>query len=457
MTGLQALHDAASFRDPAGHVYWDNGVCKRTVTSHGISDYRLLLSSGLYDNLVSAKLLIPHHEEPSSFPGIETILVPEHIPYISYPYEWSFSQLRDAALLTLEIQRRALGKGLSLKDASAFNVQFQGSQPVFIDTLSFEPNRGGPWVAYQQFCRHFLAPLLLMVHADPAFNRNLATNPDGFPLATTSRLLPLRTYLQPGPLLHIHLHSRADAQPSANAARKAAPQTADRKAALTDSLRRAIQSVRLPNQSSVWSGYYAERTHYSEEAETFRQHFVTGVLRRVQPNLVFDLGANRGNYSKLTADLGFPCVAFEADPICADRHYLATREAASERVLSLCMDLRYPSPAIGFACRERDSLLGRPRAGLVLALALVHHLRISGQAPLVHIAGFLASLGDHLLLEFVPKSDPMVQTMLAHREDIFEDYTIEGLAAAMSSHWELLDTQPVPSSHRTLHLYRRRR
>lgn len=458
MNGAPVLAASSSFRDPAGYVFWDNGVCKRAVTRQGISDYQLLLSSGLYEELTASSLLVRHHEEPAAGrAGVETVLVPEPIRYISYPYEWSFSQLKDAALLTLEIQRRALRRNISLKDASAFNVQFQGSRAVFIDTLSFEPNRGGPWVAYHQFCRHFLAPLLLMVHADAGFNRFLAASPDGFPLELASRLLPKRTYFSAGALLHLHLHARAHARSASGAAAAAPALGPDRKAALADSLRSAIEPLRLPSQGSTWSGYYTERTHYTSEAETFRRQYVSDFLQCERPGLVFDLGANRGDYSDLAAELGCSCVAFEMDALCAEQHYLANKRTGNERVLSLLMDLRHPSPAIGFANRERMSLWERPRAGLVLALALIHHLRITGQAPLARIAEFLASLGENLLLEFVPKEDPMVQGMLAHRQDIFGDYTPEGLAEAMLLHWEPRDVQPVPGSVRTLHLYRRRR
>lgn len=439
---------SASFRDPSGFVFLDGGVYKRAVTPAGIPDYRQFIASGLYQELSEASLIVRHREE---WAGSLLTLVPEQIPYISYPYEWSFSQHKDAALLTLEIQRRALARGMTLKDASAFNVQFRGARPVFIDTLSFESNDGGPWEAYRQFCGHFLAPLLLMAHVSPDFNQYLAAAPDGFPLETASRLLPARTWLRAGALMHIHLHARAKAVAGETSI---APQRGY-KAELAESLRRAVDGIKQPVRRSGWNAYYEERTHYTAEAEAFRRNFVAGVIRDLRPDLVLDLGANRGEYSRLAAGLGARCVSLECDAACAESAYLAARQTAPDRVLPLRMDLRFPSPALGFAGQERMALTDRPRAGLILALAFIHHLRISGQVPLSRIAGFFASLGDHLLLEFVPKEDPMVTSMLSHRRDGFLDYTMPGLLDAFLPFWRLEEACPVPASARTLCRFRK--
>jgi hypothetical protein len=444
MTGLNRPPIPASFRDPAGYVCLDGGVYKRVVSPVGLPDYRLLISSGLYEELAGGALIVPHIEEP----GSPLTIVPEQIGYISYPYEWSFQQLKDAALLTLEVQRRALRRGMSLKDASAFNVQFRGAAPVLIDSLSFEPDDGGPWVAYRQFCRHFLAPLALMAYVSPSFNRFLSASLDGFPLDFASRLLPFRTRLKPGLLLHIHLHAKAAGKSAARTgAGGACPP--NRKAELAASLLSAVEGLRLPRRRSEWSDYY--RSHsYSPQSEEFKKNWVADRIRAARPELVFDLGANTGEYSRLAAAAGARCVSFESDPVAANENYLRARSEPGGHILPLLMDLREPSPAVGFEVRERFSLLDRPKADLVLALALVHHLRISGQIPLARLAGFLAGLGNRLLIEFVPKDDPMAAAMLAHRKDVFEDYSLDGLLEAFGQRFELREAEPIPYSRRTL-------
>lgn len=446
----------SSFRDPAGFVFVEDGVFKRAVTPAGLPDYELFMLSGLYDDLAKDSLVVRHREQTGGGweERLATSLVPERVDYVSYPYEWSFLQLKDAALLTLEVQRRALRHGMSLKDASAFNVQFRGAAPVFIDTLSFEKNDGGPWVAYQQFCRHFLAPLALMAYVSPSFNRFLAASLDGFPLELACRLLPLSTHLRAGLLLHIHWHARAlrNSRRKGGAVRANQP---DRKAELTESLRSAVESIELPPQRTEWSDYYREAASYAPPAEDFKKRWVRHWIRSTQAGLVFDLGANTGEYSRLAAAEGARCVSFEMDPICANQNYARARRSGDPRILPLLMDLREPSPSLGFELGERMSMLERPKADLILALALVHHLRITGQIPLARLAGFFGRLGRRLLIEFVPKEDPMVRAMLGHRKDVFADYSWTGFLEAFGQRFELVEAQPIPSTQRTLCHFRR--
>ncbi|MBI4474801.1 MAG: SAM-dependent methyltransferase, partial [Acidobacteria bacterium] len=407
---------AASFRDPAGYVFRENGVYKRAVTSHGAADYGQLMSSGLYQKLVDESLLVAHREESSQSPEAVLVLVPEQIPYVSYPYEWSFGQLRDAALLTLRIQDMAMHCGMSLKDASAFNVQFRGAQAVFIDTLSFERNDGGPWVAYNQFCRHFLAPLLLMSRVSPSFNQFWKASLDGFPLDLTSALLPKTTYLSFGTLMHIHLHAKMQRKYAGKAA--VIPQKAlvkssgpDRKVHIVASLRNTIESVKPGRFQTEWRHYYESASHYSDAAADSKRHAVERTLDLVRPERMFDLGGNTGAYSRLAADRGIYTVCFDVDPLCVHDNYERARLEKNKFLLPLFADLTNPSPSLGFALRERGGLFERGEADMVLALALLHHLRITGNAPLLRIAEFLSKLGKFLLIEYVPKSDAMAQTL----------------------------------------------
>lgn len=445
----------SSYRDPAGFVINDAGTYKRVVTPRGREDYEFFIESGLNADLVKAGLVVDHDMEPS--PEWEArgsrLLVPEQIPFISYPYEWSFDELKDAALLTLEIQQRALARGLVLKDASAYNVQFRGARPVFIDTLSFMRNRGGPWAAYEQFCRQFLGPLLLMRYGSPDAARYLKAELDGFSLERVSRLLPMRSYLKSGPLLHIHLHARA-ARRQPSAAGVAPAEGAVNLRQLTASLRRAVEQIRTPAYPVGWTNYYAEGLFYPLGAQEAKREAVCDLARHVHPSLVFDLGANTGWYAREIASTGALCIAFDSDPGCVNRLYLEERAKPHTQVLPLVMDLANPSPSLGFELRSTMSLFERPQADLVMCLALVHHLRVSGNLPFARIARFLARLGRWLIIEFVPLTDPAVRTLTSRMED-FEDYTLAGFLESFTAHFHLHATRGVPGTARALYLFER--
>jgi hypothetical protein len=452
---------SGSFRDPAGYVFNDNGVYKRTVTAHGQASYTRLMASGLYDSLVSDRLLVPHSEEPvlQSTPEICKILIPEQIEHISYPYEWSFGQLRDAALLTLEVEKRAIAHGMSLKDASAFNIQFRGPYPVFIDTLSFEENDSGPWPAYSQFCRHFLSPLLLMSRVSPSFNQYLRTALDGFPLDLTAALLPRSAYFNFGVFIHIYLHARSQKKYSGWAKSHSSPApvktrpASDPKPGFVDSLDGVVRSIGLGKFQTEWMHYYRDASHYSSDAETSKKHTVARILDDLQPRTVYDLGGNIGEYSRLATARGIDCICFDIDPLCVHHNYERARQENDRHMLPLMMDLSNPTPALGFNLTERASLVDRSAADLLLALAVLHHLRITANAPLELIAGFLARLGDTLLIEYVPKSDVMAQILLRNRPDTFLDYTEETFRAAFGKHFRLERTFPVADTSRTLYLF----
>ena len=454
----------ASFRDPAGYVFVDGGVFKRAVTVHGEADYRQFMSSGLYDRLVKDSLLVAHEEksvviQPS--PEVAAVLVPEQIQTISYPYEWCFGQLRDAALLTLRVEEHALEHGMSLKDASAFNVQFRGPQPVFIDTLSFEQNDGGPWPAYNQFCRHFLAPMALMSYVGPNFNQFWKASLDGFPLDFASALLPRRTYFRFGLLVHLHLHAKSQRKYSPlTHTRRETPKRSvsgpDRKRTLVESLRATIQGLQVSHKQTEWADYYKQTSHYSGESEKRKKEIVSRLIERIQPGLVYDLGGNTGEYSRLATARGASCVCFDIDPQCVHFNYERSKAEGDRHMLPLLMDLTNPTPPLGFFLRERLSLLERPRANLLLALALIHHLRITGNVPFPRIAAFLADLGEHLVLEYVPKQDLMAQGLLTNRKDTFIDYEEDLFLRAFQQHFVMEETVPIPATDRTLYLFRRR-
>jgi hypothetical protein len=453
----------SSFRDPAGYVFVDGGVVKRAVTVHGEPDYRRFIGSGLYQRLVKESLLVAHEEKDAAIrrsPEVATVLVPEQILTISYPYEWCFGQLRDAALLTLRLEKHALEHGMTLKDASAFNVQFRGSQPIFIDTLSFEADHGGPWLAYNQFCRHFLAPLALMSYLGPMFHQCWKPLVDGVPLDCTSALLPRRTYLRFGLLVHIHLHARSQQRysqcaPPPRKTPKPIVSGVDRKQALVESLQATIQGLRVSGTPTEWSDYYRHTSHYSPESEARKKEIVSRMIERARPALVYDLGGNTGEYGRLATDAGAACVCFDVDPQCVQSNYERSKAAGDLHMLPLLMDLTNPTPPLGFHLRERLSLLDRGRADLLLALAVIHHLRITGNVPFLRIAAFLADLGERLIVEYVPKQDVMVRRLLQNRKDSFFDYEDDLFLRAFQEHFVMEESVPISASGRTIYLFRR--
>lgn len=449
-----------SFRDPAGFVYRHAGVVYRQVNDVGSPDYQALMDSGLYAELVKAALLIRHEEVPAPAdvaPDHAKTLRPEAVEFISYPYEWCFGQLRDAALATLEIQRRALARGLSLKDANAYNIQFHRGRPVLIDTLSFERYREGePWVAYRQFCQHFLAPLALMHYRDVRLGEWSRLHLDGIPLDLAAKLLPMRAWLRLSLWMNLKLHARSQRRYAGGAAPASATRVS--KTGLGNilaSLEAGVRKLRFEPGGSEWSDYDAEGS-YGDGGLEEKKAVVARWLGEMAPHRVWDLGANTGDFSRIACEAGARVVAFDVDPGAVERNYRRVREAGETALLPLRIDLCNPSPAQGFAHRERASLVERAGPDCVLALALVHHLAISNNLPLERIAEFLALLSPRLVIEFVPKGDPRVETLLATRPDIFPEYQREGFERAFSVYFEIEEAAALPGSERRLYRMLRR-
>ena len=452
----------SSFRDPAGFVFTHNAVVYRQVNPVGRADYDAFMASGLYERLVADGDVVAHEEVETSLSpdGLAAIVIrPTHVDVISYPYEWCFSQLRDAALLTLRVQKGAIAHGLSLKDATPYNVAFQGGRPLWIDTLSFEAlARGKPWVAYRQFCQLFLAPLALMSHVDVRLLQLLRPHLDGVPLDLASRLLPARTWLRPGMLTHMHLHAVAERR----VGRRSPPRLQERgalsdtgAAALLDSLERTVRGLTWRPGGTAWSDYY-EATNYTDAAFAHKRVIVEAAIARLVPTSVWDLGANDGTFSRLASERGISTVAFDVDPVAVEKNYRRVVAKRERHLLPLLLDLSNPSGRCGWAHEERESLADRGPADLVLALALVHHLAITHNVPLRRVAEFLARIGRAIVVEFVPKSDSQLQRMLASRVDIFSDYSQAGFEEAFSEYFSIDEAVPLREASRVIYTMRRR-
>jgi hypothetical protein len=360
-------------------------------------------------------------------------------------------------MLTLRIQHEALKHGFVLKDASAFNVQFTDSKPVFIDTLSFDRYEAGkPWVAYRQFCQHFLAPLALMAHTDVRLIQLLRVNMDGIPLDLASHLLPRRTRYGLGLATHIHLHASAQKRYADKPIKKA--QTTRKMSkmqfmGLMDSLESTTRKLAWKLADTEWGDYYAASSgHYSASAFEHKKQLVSKFLEHIQPNFTWDLGANTGEFSLLAAGMGCDTVAFDIDPAAVEQSYLAGKKNKETRLLPLVMDFTNPSPALGWHNQERHSLLERAPADALLALALIHHLAISNNVPLPLLAEYFHDLGKWLIVEWVPKEDSQVQKLLASRQDIFTGYHQEGFEAAFGAYFIIHEKAPIQDSPRIMYL-----
>lgn len=361
-------------------------------------NYEMLMRSGLYKTLAEKGLLVAHEETG------EGVIRPERVPYISYPYEWSFSQLKDAALLTLEIQRTALAHGMSLKDASAYNVQFLRGKPIFIDTLSFGAR---------------------------------------FSL---------------GLMFHVFLHARMQRKYSETSADKSPArekrQLGDKALlGIIDSLFSTVEGLKWKGAATEWGDYYQD-TNYTSEAFDEKKRIVRDYARKISPRTVFDLGANDGTFSRIVEGAEL-VVSFDIDPLAVERNYLRVKSAPCA-VLPLLLDLTNPSPSLGWGSAERKSVFARERADLVLALALVHHLAISNNVPLGMVAECFSRLGDSLIVEFVPKSDSQVERLLRSREDIFDDYTEQGFVQAFEEFFTVREVHRLSGSERVIYLMDKR-
>jgi hypothetical protein len=451
---------AASFRDPSGRVFMSDGRLLRQVNRSYSATYDQLMQGGLFRTLLEQSLVVSHTEVDEPLGAQEAryrILEPELIPFVSYPFEWCFSQLKQAALVTLRIQRLAIAHNMTLKDASAYNIQFKGTRAVLIDTLSFDAwQEGSPWVAYRQFCQHFLAPLALMSYTDVRLGQVSRLFIDGVPLDLASRLLPWRTRLRPALLMHLHLHARAQLRHGMKTThRRAATFTRAAMMGLIDSLESAVEGLTDNGADGPWADYY-DKTNYSPSAMAEKQRIVGQFIERVRPRVVWDLGANTGLFSQIASARGAYTIALDGDATAVERHFRDCRSRHDDSVLPLVMDLANPSGGIGWCHQERMSLTDRGPADLVLALGLVHHLRITNQVPFSMIADSFARFAGVVVVEFPSPEDSQVRGMLARLPAHAAGYTVEAFESGFAERFTVDTVHPVADSERRLYLMRKK-
>lgn len=453
----------SSFRDPCGVVFEYNKEIYRNITIEGKDDYDLLLSSGLYKKLIDSDLLVKHDEvdeQKFNFDNSYKVIKPSLIPFISFPHEWTFLQLKAAALLTLKIQKIAMSFNLSLKDASAYNIQFLNGKAIFIDTLSFEKYKKGAWQAYGQFCEHFLGPLSLRKYKSRSLSKLSQSFIEGIPLPLISNLLPIKSWLNLGVLMHIHLHAKmkvkyADVTDSEQINNSSNKQFSQQKLlALIESLIGITKSLKLKIEDSQWKDYY-QCNNYQDAALEHKQKLVEQFIEEAgtQQNLIADVGANTGVFSRIASKYANHVLAFDFDESAVELNYLYARKNNEKNILPLVLDVMNPSPAIGWDCNERESIFQRANFDTVLSLALIHHLAISNNLPLEKIIKTFYSLtNEYWIVEFVPKEDSQVQRLLATREDIFPNYNLITFESSLHPYFNVIKKENISSSTRTVFL-----
>ena len=457
-------HENGSFRDSSGFVFYSNGTPYRAISAQYQQTFKHFITSGLYAVLITKKYLIPHSDVSESAEAffikeyaeanIYKIIQPELIPFISYSYEWCFSQLKAAALLTLKIQEEALKHGMTLKDASAFNIQFIGCRPVFIDTLSFEILEAEkPWVAYKQFCQHFLAPLALSKYNSLDLQQLSRQFIDGIPLDLTSKLLPVSSYLNAGLAIHIHLHAKIASKYGAHGktaeTQSRLKTTKAKQLGILNHIQDGILALQLKSSDSQWSDYYKDNS-YSESALTEKKNLVAHWVDAINPRTIWDIGCNTGMFSEIVGTKSNSVIAFDSDAKSVEHLYKKMQNEEEAHVLPLVIDIANPTPAIGWAGMERKSLFERGPADAILALALVHHLTISHGIPFCKIASCFSRCTDNLIIEFVPKEDPQTQRLLVTRKDVFDTYNSEGFLNAFSEYFTVVKRNTIADSGREL-------
>jgi hypothetical protein len=448
--------EPGSFRDRNGSVYYRDGRVFRALSARALANWQRLQAAPFYQAHCAGGRIVdtwPSDEPPGSWAAVV-----EHarVPFVSYPYEWTFGMLKDAALLHLRLMQDALAADMILKDSSPYNVQWRGAQPVFIDIPSFEPlNRGEPWVGYRQFCELLLYPLMLGAYKGMDFRPWLRGRIDGIPAEEMARLMSSRDLLRPGVLMHVMAQSALQRRYSGSGrdVRGTLAQAGFDKALIlrnVDKLAALVARLNPPAVRTEWSDY--DRTHSYEATEFARKlDFVREAAGTRRWRLAWDLGCNTGTFSRVAAEHAENVVAMDGDWMAIERLYQQEKAAGGRTILPLVVNLADASPNQGWLGAERKGLAERGRPDLTLCLALVHHIVIGANIPLAEFIGWLADLGTSVVIEWVGRDDEMVKTLLATRADQYTDYRPEIFRDLLAARFDIRAYAPLKGGKR--HIY----
>jgi SAM-dependent methyltransferase len=462
--------EAASFRDPHNRVFYANGRVFRALSEQGIAEWDALVDTGLAGELTAEGKLVrterangavsaadlPHALEAAA------VLEHERIPFVSYPYEWPFAMLRDAALLQLELLRRAVSQRLVLKDATPYNVQWQGARPVFADVGSFERLREGEaWAGYRQFCMLFLYPLLLQAWKGVPFQPWLRGSLEGIAPQEMRGLLSFRDLFRRGALTHVVLHNRLERryderQVDVKGELRSAGFRPELIEANARRLERLVSRLRWAPGRSTWSEYGAT-TSYSADDAARKERFVADAAEAERPALAWDVGCNEGRHARIVARHAGYVVAMDADDLVVDRLYAALRSEGVTNVLPLVADAVDPSPGLGWRTAERRPAADRGRPDFALCLAVLHHISIGRNVPVADAVDWLRDLTGKAVVEFATPEDPMVQRLLARkREDDHPDYRRDWFERCLAERFETVRMEELADGRRILYHVRAR-
>ena len=458
-----AVLEPGSFRDRSARVFYHDGEVFRGLSERALHQWQELSATSFYRRFVAEGGLIPSERIepgavslPASAAGWAAVLRHETVPLISYPYEWSFGMLQDAALLQLDLLLAALDEGMTLKDASAYNVQWRGAVPVFVDVASFEKaTPGEPWVGYRQFCQLFLYPLLLLAYRGIPFHPWLRGSLEGIDAESCLKALGARSRLRPGVLSHVYLQARAqaaygDTRRDVRADLRAAGFDSRLIKANASRLRKLIAGLEWRRERSDWSEYTKCGHYESADMETKRA-LVREASAAGERRLVWDLGCNTGTFSRIAAEHARHVVAIDADHLAVERLYQALKAERNGKILPLVGNLADPSPDLGWRNLERKRLLARARPDLVLCLALIHHMVIGANIPLAEFVDWLAGIGADLVIEFVTREDPKVRVLLRNKEDQYSDYHLDVFERELAARCEIIRREPLGSGTRVMY------
>lgn len=449
----------SSFRDRDGYIFERDNEIYRAINPAYFADFDKFVNSGLYQSLVDQKLLVAHELcNEADFHLQAKVIKPERIPFISYPYEWSFHQLKRAALLTLDLQLEAMKFDMSLKDATAFNVQFLHGKPIFIDTLSFESyTPGQPWQAYKQFCQHFLLPLALQKYGVSELNKLQQIHIDGIPLSLGAQILPFKSNFNILFYTHLHLNAKYENKYK-NKREISGKQMSLPKEKLRNillHLRSSVQNLSLPKSKTNWTDYYAEYT-YDEVNIREKKEFVIESLKHSKPKTVVDSGSNTGLFSEVSSPYAEQVISFDFDASVIHNQCKSLVKNKITNILPLIVDVTNPTPAIGWNNTERKSFMTRlDKDATTLSLALIHHLVLSNNLTHDKIASYYAQFSKHLIIEFVPKDDEQSKRLLVTKKDIFDDYTEEHFLSTFELYFKLIRKHAFSNSKRTIYFFER--
>jgi hypothetical protein len=450
--------EPGSFRDWDSRVFYDDGRVLRALSEDGLADWSALAASKLFPQAVAeGKLVATSRLEETPIADAAAVLEHERIPFISYPYEWTFSMLRDAALLQLELLRRALDEDLILKDSSSYNVQWSGARPVFIDIGSFERLRPGePWAGYRQFCMLYLNPLLLQAYKGVDFRPWLRGSLAGITPVEARRLLSFRDLFRKGVLTNVALHARLERKhdDSDRDVKTELKRAGFKKELIVANVRRLEKLVRglgWEPGSSTWSGYSAT-TSYDEADAARKEEFVREVVHTREWNLVWDIGCNEGRHTRIAAENARYVVALDGDSAVVDRLYRSLAAEGATTILPLVADVTDPSPALGWHGLERQTLEARGRPELTLCLAVLHHVAIGGNVPVPEFLSWLAELRTALVIEFPTRDDPRVAALLTRKKTgAHPDYDREPFELALAERFDVERTEELAGGTRVLY------